>query len=218
MDSKANSSRSQTLSDICTDFFSLTLYLRESEDLDQIEALYQRFTSLFSTIEGKARDLDIPDVDIQDAQYALVALADETMRWTSRLEQEYFRKNIAGEEFFRRLEQIKESKGRKDVLEIYYLCLTLGFEGRYFRTPEKLEEYIEELGQILGLKGMEKLAPNGEPSEKAIQRRGFGIPSWIPWAFAGAGIVAVLVIFAVLRIRIGNWTTIVVSKIQSLIG
>ncbi len=213
-----DSNRNQSLSDIYTDFFSLILYLRESGELDQTEALYQRFTSLLSTIEGKARDLDIPDVDIQDAQYALVALADETMRWTSRLEQEYFRRNIAGEEFFRRLEQIKESKGRNDVLKIYYLCLILGFEGRYFRTPEKLEEYIEELSQTLGLKGIEKLSPNGEPSGKAIQRRSFGIPSWVPWVFAGAGIVIVFVIFAILRMRIGNWTTVVVSKIQSLVG
>ncbi len=213
-----SSNRNRSFSDICTDFFSLILYLRESEDLDQTEVLYQRFTSLLSTIEGKSRDLDIPDVDIQDAQYALVALADETMRWTSRLEEEYFRTNMAGEEFFRRLEHIEESKGRNDVLEIYYLCLILGVEGKYFRTPEKLEEYIEELGQILGLKGMEKLSPNGEPSEKAIQRRSFGIPSWVPWVFAGAGVVAIFLIFVILRIRIGNWTTVVVSKIQSLVG
>lgn len=213
-----SSNRNRSFSDICTDFFSLILYLRESRDFDQTEVLYQRFTNLLSTIEGKARDLDIPDVDIQDAQYALVAVADETMRWTSRLEQEYFRKNIAGEEFFRRLEHIEESKGRNDVLEIYYFCLTLGFEGKYFRTPEKLEEYIEELGQILGLKGMEKLSPNGEPSEKAIQRRSSGIPSWVPWVFAGAGVVVIFLIFVILRIRIGNWTTVVVSKIQSLIG
>ncbi len=213
-----NSNRNQSLSDIYTDFFSLILYIRESGNVDQVEVLYQKFTSLFSSIEEKAKDLDVADVDIQDVQYALVALADETVRWTSRLEQEYFRKNIAGEEFFRRLEQIKESKGRNDVLKIYYLCLTLGFEGKYFRTPEKLEEYIEELGQILGIKGMEKLSPNGELSQKAMQRRSFGIPSWVPWVFAGAGIVIIFVIFVILRIRMGNWTAVVVSKIQSLIG
>ena len=213
-----NGNHSQSFSDICTDLFSLILYLRESGDVGQAEALYEKFVHLFSSIEEKARSLDIPDVDIEDAKYALVALADETMRWTSRLEQEYFRKNIAGEEFFRRLEKIKESKGRNDVLEIYYLCLILGLEGKYFIIPEKLEKYIEELGQILDLKGMEKLSPGGEPSGKAIQRRSFGIPSWAPWVFAGAGVVIIFVIFAVLRIRMGNWTTVVVSKIQSLIG
>jgi len=213
-----NSNRNQSFSDICTDLFSLILYLRESGDVEPSEALYQKFVNLFTSIEGRARDLDIPDVDIQDAKYALVALVDETMRWTSRLEQEYFRRNIAGEEFFHRLEQIKESKGRIDVLKIYYLCLTLGFEGKYFRSPEKLEEYIEELGQILGLAGMEKLSPNGEPSTETAQRRSFGIPAWVPWVFAGAGVVIIFVVFAVLRINMGRLTTVVVSKIQSLIG
>jgi len=213
-----NGSHDQSFSAICTDLFSLILYLRESGDVEQTEALYERFISLFSSIEEKARSVDIPDVDIEDAKYALVALTDETMRWTSRLEQRFFRKNIAGEEFFRRLEQIKNSKGRTSVLKIYYLCLTLGFEGEYFRTPEKLEEYIEELGQILGLKGVEKLSPRGEPSKETTRKRSFGIPAWVPWVFAGAGLVIVLITFIILKIRMGNWTAVVVSKIQNLIG
>ena len=213
-----NDSDSQSFPDICTDLFSLILYLRESGAVEGADVLYERFISLFSTIEGKARSLDIPDVDIEDGKYALVALTDETMRWTSRLEQQFFRKNIAGEEFFRRLEQIKESKGRIGVLRIYYLCLTLGFEGKHFRTPEKLEVYIEELSQLLGLKGVEKLSPRGEPSEEVKQSRSFGIPAWAPWVCAGAGIVIIFVIFAILGMRMSSWTTVVVNKIQSLIG
>lgn len=213
-----NGNENQSFPAICTDLFSLILYLRESGDVEQTEALYEKFISLFSTIEEKARSLDIPDVDIEDAKYALVALTDETMRWTSRLEQRFFRKNIAGEEFFRRLEQIKNSKGRTSVLKIHYLCLALGFEGKYFRTPEKLEEYIEELGQILGLKGTEKLSPRGEPSEETVRSRSFGVPAWVPWVFAGAGLLIVLITFAVLRMRMSSWTAVVVSEIQRLVG
>ena len=143
---------------------------------------------------------------------------DETMRWTSRLEQQFFRRNIAGDEFFRRLDQIKNSKGRAGVLRVYYLCLTLGFEGKYFRTPEKLDEQIGELSEILGLKGVEKLSLRGEPSREVRRKKRFGLPAWAPWVFAGSGLVIILVIFIVLRIRIGSWTATAVNKIQSLIG
>ena len=196
---------SQSLSDICTDLFSLISYLRDSGDTGQTEVLYGSFARFFSSIEDNARKLDIPDVDIQDAKYALVAIIDETMRWASRLEQEFFRRNIAGDEFFRRLEQIKTSKGRTGVLEIYYFCLILGFEGRYFRNPERLEEYIEELRQILGFERVEKLSPYGEKSQEVMKRRKTGIPVWVPWACAGAGVLMACVVYIVLRVRIGNW-------------
>ena len=213
-----NGNHNQSFSDVCSDLFSLILYLRESGDVEQTDVLYKRFVKLFSSIEEEARKLDIPDVDIEDAEYALVALIDETMRWASRLEQEFFRRNIAGEEFFQKLDQIKESKGRTDVLRIYYLCLVLGFEGKYFRTPDRLEAYIEELGQILGLQDMKKISPHGEASEKVVQSRRSGIPAWVPWVFSAAGVVAVCVIFIVLRIRIGGWTTAVIRRIQGIVG
>jgi len=180
--------------------------------------LYERFIELLSSIEEKARNLKILDSDIEDAEYALVAIIDETMKWASRLEQEFFRKNTAGEEFFRKLDQIKESKSQTNVLKIYHTCLILGFEGKYFREPERIEEYIEELSQLLGLKSIKNLSPHGEPSEKAVQSRRSGIPAWVPWVFSLAGVAIVCIIFIVLRMRISDWTTAVVSKIQSLVG
>jgi type VI secretion system protein ImpK len=218
MGSASDDKRPQNLSDMCTDLFSFILSLRVSHDLERSHVIHDRAISLFTSIEEKARESRIPDADVQDAKYTLVAFVDETMEWASRLEQEFFRGNIAGEEFFRRLEQIKESEDRTGVLKIYYMCLVLGFEGKYFRTPEKLEEYIGELSQILGLKGAEKLSQSGEAPKEAMPSRSHGIPAWVPWIFAGAGIVIVLIAFAIFRMRISDWTGIAVSRIQSLIG
>ena len=216
MGSKANVSRGQTLSDICTDLFSLVLYLQESRDSDQPDALHERIVSLFASLEEEARGLSIPDADLQDARYALVALLDETIGWASRLEQEFFKNNVAGEEFFNKLEQIEEAKGRNAVLEVYYICLALGFEGRHFRTPERLQASIEELRQILGQESVGKLSPHAERPQETILRSG-GIPRWLPWASAAAGVVVVVLVFVFLRIRIAGWASGVIGRIQGLL-
>ena len=48
----------------------------------------------------------------------------------------------AGEEFFSNLSELRlRTTNNKDVLEIYYLCLSLGFKGKYqLQSPEILEE------------------------------------------------------------------------------
>ena len=212
-----NGTNSQTLADVCEDLFSLVLYLHESGNLEQHDVLYDRIVGLFASMEEKARELKIADTNIEDAKYALAGFIDETVGWASRLEQEFFRRNIAGEEFFTRLDRIKETKARNQVLEVYYLCLTLGFEGRYFRTPEKLQEYIEELQKILDSKSVVKLSPHGERPQGSARRRRSGIPSWLPWALAGIGIVVVGVVLVLLRIRITDWATGMVNRIQSFL-
>jgi len=218
MESKANVSQGQTLAEICADLFSLIIYLRKTREFELPGTLYDKVIERFSAMDDKARKFKIADIDVRDAKYALVALIDETVGWASRLEQEYFGKNVAGEEFFTRLEQIKEAKGRHEALEVYYICLTLGFEGKYFRSPEKLDGYISQIQEVLNLKKSEKFSPNGErPQEDAPRRRG-GIPSWLPWAVTGGGLVILVVVVIVLRIRIGGWATSVIRQIQGLLS
>ncbi len=216
MESETKSSRSQTLADVCSDLFSLGSYLRESDDSDRSDAFYNKAISLFNSMEGKARDLKIATGDIEDAKYALAAFIDEAIAWESRLEQQFFRSNLAGEEFFDKLEQIRENKTRTEVLEVYYFCLALGFEGRYVRSPGRLQEYIANLQQILNVKGDEKLSPSGvRPQETAKRQRG-GIPAWVPWVLIAAGIVVVGVVVVLLRLRITDWAMGVINRIRSI--
>ncbi len=212
-----NGSRNQTLPDICTDLFSFVVYLREAGDLEQPPALYDKLISLFASMEEKARNSGVSDVDILDAKYALAAFADETIGWESRLELEYFSSNVAGEEFFNRLERIKKDKGRDGVLEVYYLCVSLGFEGRYIRAPQRLREYAAEFRQFLESREMEELSPHGERPKERTQRRRGGVPAWVPWAVTGVGVVAVGLVFALLKVRIVDWAAGVVNQIEILL-
>ena len=82
--------------------------------------------------------------DIKLAVFAIVALLDESILnsrnpifsdWPRKpLQEEMFGHHIAGEVFFRNLDQLlgrDDSPVLADVLEIYWLCLLLGFYGRY---------------------------------------------------------------------------------------
>lgn len=84
-----------------------------------------------------------PD-DVKIAAYAVVAFLDETIlhlrspafaQWPGQpLQHEVFGKDLAGEEFFVRIQQLlgrRDSVEVADILEIFYLCLLLGYRGRY---------------------------------------------------------------------------------------
>ena len=212
-----NDSQVQALPGLCTDLFSLLVYLRESQAFDSPDALYDRIASLFNTMDRKAREARIADVDIQDVKYALVAFIDETVGWESRLELKFFGSNVAGEEFFNKLEREKKAEARDEVLEVYYLCIMLGFEGKYVRAPEELQAYIKDFQKKLRVEGLEKLSPHGERPKETIRRRHRGIPSWVPLAYTGTCFVASVLIFILLDLRVPHSAAEVVDYLQRLL-
>ena len=81
--------------------------------------------------------------DVQEANFAVVAFLDETVLTADASAQEWARKSLgeelfdqrsAGEVFFKRLETLRanrDSQSLAEVLEVYYLCLLLGYEGKF---------------------------------------------------------------------------------------
>jgi type VI secretion system protein ImpK len=79
----------------------------------------------------------------REAQYVMAALADEIFlntEWSRReywsnhlLESHFFNSNIAGEEFFRRVDKLLRDpeRGFSDIYAIYLQALSLGFRGKY---------------------------------------------------------------------------------------
>lgn len=78
------------------------------------------------------------------AVYALIALLDESVltssqtmfaQWSRQpLQEEVFGEHMAGETFFRTVHDLlgqQDSDSLADLLEVYQLCLMLGFHGRY---------------------------------------------------------------------------------------
>jgi type VI secretion system protein ImpK len=78
------------------------------------------------------------------AVYAYIALLDESVltsshpmfaEWSRQpLQEEVFGEHMAGENFFRNVQDLlgrQDSEAVADLLEVYQLCLLLGFHGRY---------------------------------------------------------------------------------------
>jgi type VI secretion system protein ImpK len=92
----------------------------------------------------EARALGYPGDLVQSAVFAVVALLDESVlnlqsgafsEWARRpLQEELFGGHMAGEVFFRNLNDLlgrQDSSETADCLEVYCLCLLLGYKGRY---------------------------------------------------------------------------------------
>ncbi|MEE9384504.1 MAG: DotU family type IV/VI secretion system protein [Nannocystaceae bacterium] len=113
------------------------------------ELLRERMIALVDAFAISARKIGISQRDGSDIQYALVAVSDEvasrrggtvTQVWMQRpLQMHYFNENVAGEGFFTRLETLIADPRRVETLKVYYLCLLLGFEGRYATSGNRME-------------------------------------------------------------------------------
>jgi type VI secretion system protein ImpK len=118
-----------------------TSYMLKSIETNQppYEDVINDIKRLLSESEvNAARELFSRD-DYNQARFAICAWVDEailisnwlhTKRWLmNQLQRIYYKTNNAGIEFFDRLNGI--GLHQRDVREVYYLCLALGFTGRY---------------------------------------------------------------------------------------
>jgi type VI secretion system protein ImpK len=121
--------------DLCADVWNYAFSLRGTTP--RPEDVKSRIASLFRALDKQARLAGAEQADVQLAKFALCAWLDELVMatamahaWTP-LCQEYFGDANAGETFYTRLESLRHSDEtrKRDLLEVYYLCLALGFAG-----------------------------------------------------------------------------------------
>jgi type VI secretion system protein ImpK len=122
--------------------FALILQIRSAEQMEEVASFRETARDLLDASERTAREAGNTDAQIQESLFAIVAFFDETIQesewadkeqWRSRpLQLERFGRYDAGEEFFVRLEALRaDPVEQAAVLEVYYLCLALGYRGRY---------------------------------------------------------------------------------------
>jgi len=198
--------RSQRLSDAYAPCFALILQLRASRDFGDASVLRPRVEKLLDAAEKEARRNGYPEEDVEAATFALVAFIDETIlssdwrgkdQWLVRpLQLQRYDRFDAGEYFFERLAQLRAAPtAHGEALEVYYLCVALGFKGQYMLHDQErlrllIEETHAELSRLPSLRA-ERLAPHGTPrDQKASEARG-RVPAWIIFA-AAVGIALVI--------------------------
>jgi type VI secretion system protein ImpK len=176
----------------------LTAIVRIQSGKQQIidaSSFQKRMEGLLDEIEREAIRVGYRNQDIRDAHYATIAFLDETIRrsddpnrgrW-SPLEAKRYAQAVAGEGVYARLETIRarrDSTELADLLEVYLLCLLLGYQGRYAEgAGSEQERLIEDLrGRIERIRGRRtQFSPDGTlrpaPQTSTAPLKAFG-GSW----------------------------------------
>ena len=154
--------------------------------------------------------------DWQLAKYALVSWIDEVLidaEWPGRdwwrenaLEGELYMHRLANEEFYVKAREAS-ALPRRDALEVFYVCVVLGFRGLYrdphmapllaqsYGLPESLDTWAKQTSLAIQLgKGRPPIAEGGMPGPGAPPLTG---KSWAVWSsLAGAILLGFVVVSA----------------------
>lgn len=176
---------------------------------------------LLRQLEQGAISLGVSHKHQQDIKYALVAFIDETIllpanrfalrdEWEKNpLQLEHFNDHYAGERFFQRLDALMRNlSAEADVVEVYYLCLLLGYKGKYSVSiiAHQLPDVIRQVGEALRQVGrlrQSALSARWQATDQPAPPRDPGIPLWVK--IGGPALVAfALVVYAVLYVVLQN--------------
>ncbi len=130
----------------------VTLFLRTVQvQQPGFEKVDTDLTGLIASAEACRAEARLPEEDFDLARFAVFAWIDEAIlnsawqektRWQGeQLQRRYYQTAEAGEEFFEKLNSLGVQQ--QQVREIYYLCLALGFTGRYCNPGD--EFLLEQL-------------------------------------------------------------------------
>ncbi|MFT7109588.1 MAG: type VI secretion system protein ImpK [Psychrobacter glaciei] len=126
------------------------------DNLSQLDSVWKPFKDELSTMlidaQTQAVKAGFPQESCAQALFPVVAFIDElvlTSSWKERLEwqreslqRNFFNTTNSGFEFYERLNKLNRQGDDRSVREVYLLCLSLGFKGRYFSPQDrpKIEE------------------------------------------------------------------------------
>lgn len=182
------------------------------------ETMHRHMKGFIDDLMKRAAAAGFNQADTQDMAYAVVALADEVALglsdavrdyWMTHLLQFlYFKENQAGEGFFDRLKLVRSDPNRAPVLMVYYLALSLGFQGKHGVRGGELElmSLQEDLAKDLG-----RTLPSGFEedvlSERAARPADASVAAkqsvWLI-GLAGGGLALALMFFIGLRLTLSS--------------
>jgi type VI secretion system protein ImpK len=193
-----------------TDLLTIAGQLRGSAAHPDPEGLRERLIRQMRAFEQCARAKGLTDPVVLPARYVLCALVDEAVLdtpWGSQsvwakqgLLISFHNETWGGEKFYDALDRLLAyPSGNLHILELLYLCLALGFEGRYRVRDggrDQLERVREQLFQTIR---RERSDPEQELSPHwrgLVEHRDPLIHQLPLWVFAGLAGLLLLGLFA----------------------
>jgi type VI secretion system protein ImpK len=222
------------LSDCFVELIAYVAYFLES--LQQNQPPFEKVKGDVQRLVSKSEEY-VPkgffsQEDYDQARFAICAWADESIlnssweeksKWLGeQLQRLYYQTTDAGEEFFERLNRL--APHQREVREVYYLCLAMGFTGRYCHDGD---DYLLEqlktsnlkllMGSSVGLPSLERgeLFPEAYPVESVesdVRQKRF---QFSPFTLAALGgpILLFSVLFLIYRFVLNGIGVDLLSRI-----
>lgn len=184
------------LVDLSLSLLSLVVQLRQMASCPDINGLQSRLAESIKQYENNILQQNLPRTHARTASYFLCTLLDETVLntpWGSdsgwghnSLLVQFHNEAWGGEKFFAIVSHLSQQPNQNlALIELAYLCISLGLEGKFRQTGNGLRQ-IEGLRQELYL--MIQRARNADNQELSLFWRGLGnihnplinrLPSWV---------------------------------------
>ncbi|WP_447529915.1 type IVB secretion system protein IcmH/DotU [Vreelandella sp. TE19] len=202
------------LVDAAGSLLGMVVRVRQLDNVSDVERLYRQVVDEIAAIEIELTEQGYDRATLLAYRYVLCSFIDEAVmgmpwgrqsKWAEHsLLTRFHNETWGGEKVFSILARLQqEPKRYRDMLAFIYLCLCLGFEGRYRVMSHGRDEY-EQIVRALGdqLSALEPAVEDTltQPLDNVVQghqrHRGANFPIWGIFALFGAAMVAVYLGFA----------------------
>lgn len=225
-----SSRRSQTANDLVTfaaPVFDLILRL-QAGIVKPSNELRPKIKSLLDDFEQRAERYRFNHKVVSVAKFALASFVDETVltgdfhlkeEWEKYpLQLEYFGEQLAGNKFFEKLKaMIGQIEQTADAVEIYYVCMLLGFKGRYaVYEHDKLLGIMQRTADALVKAGKitkVELSPHWRANDQPKPPEKRGMPTWAKVAAFG-GLAFALLFYLVMFLLSYKFLDDAMQKLQ----
>lgn len=212
--------------------FGLAARLRKLTALDdeEVEALYRRVCETVNTILEELRHTGVDESTLRTYSYCLCAYLDEVAMlqpwgspWSAHsLVSRFHNETYSGDKFFTLLTRLSQEPAKhRDLLEFLYLCLMMGFRGKYHFAhggADALHERLVELHRIIRqLRG--PAPPLFTDATANVVNKPLNFtrqwPWWAPWPI---GVAVLAGIFAIYRYRLHRVTLDIEQALQQILA
>jgi type VI secretion system protein ImpK len=185
----------RSLGSLMTDGFYMLLLVQRGQMPLESDEFCGAIKNFLIEVEKKASEEGISKEDFDAAKYAFCATVDEVIlssppglvrdQWGLwPLQMSFFGNQLAGDLFFVQLEKLRnQGIKRLPSLEVYYLCLLLGFQGKYqIGSSEELGFITARLGEeLIFLKSKRTgFSPHWAPPDRVSHPLRRYVPMWLP--------------------------------------
>ncbi|MGA9573702.1 MAG: type IVB secretion system protein IcmH/DotU [Lysobacterales bacterium] len=209
---------------------SLLSQIRNTSTHPNPNGLHKQLATEIQNFEKSAQRAGINEKTIFVARYALCTTIDEfvmTTPWGSgsiwgnqSLLSLFHKETRGGERFFQLLNKLNEDPAKNiDLLELLYLCLALGFQGRYRVRPNGLNE-LEEIRESLYYtirNQRQEAEPELSPNWEGLNKSAIDKPALVPaWLAASIAIMLLVGLFSAWRFSLGNKIDPVHARVMNI--